>query len=439
MYEAFLTFIKAQNLPVEQSKVLLAVSGGVDSMVLADLFARAGFDFAVAHVNYGLRGEDSQKDEELVKGWCSAHNIQLHVRHVSEMEYDVQASLQMVARKIRYAFFEQLQQAHGYEAVATAHNQNDNLETVLLNLTKGTGIRGLTGIAPNKEGMIRPLLFATKEELYAYASERNLTWREDKSNKKNDYQRNLIRNEVIPLLKQINPNLEQTFAKSLERIVGAAEIVAEEAGKWSVNNELGVITVPLQGFTDSLSSRVKLSELLRDYGYSYADVSDLHASILSQQSGKLFFSDSHVVNLDRNQLLIKPKKDSRSVRFHIATATEENTYGNLRFKLTTVPGNTLPMHIPAHVGYFDLAKVKFPLEVTTWEPGDVFQPLGMKGKKKVSDFMIDSKIPVTLKQDVLTMKSAREIIWLVGYRSDDRYKVTTNTTTMLRIEVIPHA
>ncbi|RED93387.1 tRNA(Ile)-lysidine synthase [Marinoscillum furvescens DSM 4134] len=439
MYEAFLTFIKAHQMPIEDQKILLAVSGGADSMVMAHLFLQQDIAFGVAHVNYGLRGEDSHGDEALVSSWCADHNISCHIHQVEPEAFLRGDSTQMIARDIRYSFFEKLQHECGYNVVATAHNANDNLETVLLNLTKGTGIRGLVGIAPVKGHVIRPLLFATKQEVYAYAKKEGLSWREDKSNQKNDYQRNLIRNEVVPLLKQINPSLEQTFGQTWERLVGCAEIVKGDADRFPIEMDGNQHKLDVSWVRNDAASGVRLSELLRVYGFSYTDITDLKRSIIANHSGKMFMSATHVINLDRQVLLISKKGDQDLQKTMIADSTGIYKCGKVSFKVSTESGNDLPIHIPPQVGYFDLHKVSFPLEVSPWATGDSFRPLGMKGKKKVSDFMIDTKIPVTLKREVLTMKSAGEIMWIVGHRTDDRFKVTSQTRTMLRIEVTPDA
>lgn len=439
MYQAFLTYLKENHLLKSKDRVLLAVSGGVDSMTMAELFLKAGYQVSIAHVNYGLRGADSDNDQALVEQWCDSHGISCHLRQVNRDEYDIQESIQMVARRIRYDFFDTLM-GH-YDCVATAHNANDNAETVLLNLTKGTGIHGLEGIAPKRGHLIRPLLFATRAEILAYAKQENIRWREDKSNQKNDYQRNLLRNEVIPLLKQINPNLEHTFQNTIERMLGTAQLVNEavEVRAAHIERQGDIDLLDLDWFANDRKSTVLLAEMIKGYGFSYVDASDLSHAIERKEPGKIFNSATHEINLDRNNLLIRKITSHHTMDHYIPEQMGTHQFGNIVLVMSILSGNVFERGAKKNVAYLDLDRIKYPLRMRNWQQGDVFRPLGMVGKKKVSDFMIDHKIPVTLKQDVMVLESKGEIVWVMGHRVDDRFKVTEETTRMLKIELTDHA
>ena len=423
-------------------RVLVAVSGGVDSMVLISMLRQASIAVSVAHVNYHLREAESDNDQLLVEEWCKQNEIQLHVREVLPDEYNTGGSIQMVARDIRYRFFDQLLKDFKYSKVATAHNANDNLETVLLNFTKGTGIAGLTGIAPVKnDQLIRPLLFAQKDEIYQYAKENGIGWREDASNKKNDYQRNLIRNVVIPELKKINPNLENTFEDSLIRIKGTAELVANRTHQLNqyVEESNGIFILKTDWIDQGNTSVTLLTEIMKRWNVSFSMVTNIHQSICSQTVGAIFKKDSWLINVDRGKLIVKPLKKERSIHEQITNEVGELQLPEGLIRWEKVSGNLLPENLVETTAYFDFDQLEWPLTLRQWKQGDRFQPLGMAGKKKVSDFMIDSKIPVTLKDEVLVLASDNRIMWLVGHRTDERFKIKATTKAMLKVEFIQNA
>lgn len=406
-------------------------------MVLAHLVLTSKMNFGVAHVNYHLRGEESDKDAELVKSWCKKHNIAFHLKEVDPAEYKSGKSIQMIARDIRYDYYNEMVERGAYSKILTAHNANDNVETVLFNLAKGTGISGLTGIAPQKGKVIRPLLFATKREIYTYAESENITWREDKSNAKNDYSRNLIRNKVVPLLKKINPSLEETFQESLIRIQGAGELVNEEKRKVLDNFFLkreGTSELKLKWIKNDNKSLLLLYEIIKGYGFNFQDAKDLFEAILNRRSGKYFYAEGFEINLDREGLLIQSKGGNLTVDLEVLKGTAQ-----VRTSFCSIYFETIH-ETPANFGsdntvYLDADLIKYPLRIRTWREGDYFYPLGMKGKKKVSDFMIDSKIPVSLKRRVLVIESEGQILWVIGYRIDDRFKLTSKTKGILKIHV----
>jgi tRNA(Ile)-lysidine synthase len=437
MEQEFLTFIRKNDLFTTRDMVLLAVSGGVDSMVMLHLMKKQGFDIAVAHVNYGLRGADSKKDEELVVNWCAKNEIPCFVTRVEKEAYDQGESIQMVARKIRYHFFEELSAEHGFSKIATAHNLNDSLETVLLNLTKGTGIAGLTGIAVKRDNLIRPLLFATKEQVYAYAKAENLVWREDSSNEKNAYQRNLIRNEVIPLLRKINPNIEQTFVNTSERLEGVKELLDEAKRNLSANDQKNesVQNFDITWFMGTSKYKVLLHELIRPLGFNYSDIQDISEAILNGQSGKVFHSGSYSLHLDRDRLIASQEQEEL-ISVAVKEPTSEVVFGEQTLKFDVVVGNDFPKEQNANIAFFDLDLLKFPMEVRSWQQGDVIYPLGLKGSKKVSDVFIDAKVPKPVKGKVPVLTSEHQLVWLAGLKMDDRFKVSSDTFLMLKVTLL---
>lgn len=437
MYRPFLTFIKEQTLASAEDKILLGVSGGLDSMVLLDLFSKTEWVFAVAHVNYVLRGSDSEEDARFVEAACQEKKIRFHLRTVSREEYATGESVQMTARTIRYAFFSELCEAHGYTKIATAHHANDNLETVLFNLAKGTGISGLTGIASFRKGVIRPLLPFSRDDIRAYAEAAGIIWREDHSNAKNDYHRNRIRNLVVPELKKINPALEKTFQDTLLRLKGAAELVElrketllAKHSVW-VGDELEIKTDWYHGGAADLCV---LYEMLRKFGFGFSDIGDLSSMVIRQHTGATISSFSHVALVDRGKIIVAPGNDPDDLIFSVVAGVEELKTPGMVFRFTRLAGNEIGQ-VSDSVVFLDEELLRYPLVIRNWKQGDRFQPFGMTGHKKVSDFLIDKKTPRLHKTGVLVLESSGRIAWLINHRLDDRFKITSGTRRMLKIEV----
>lgn len=425
----FLTFIKDKNLIEEEEKVLLAVSGGMDSMVMLDLFHRAGLDFAVAHVNYGLRGRDSDEDERLVEDTCQQFKIPLYTTKV-ELNLAHGASVQMEARARRYEIFCRILEQHDYQKVATAHHLDDSFETTLLNLSRGTGIRGLTGIRPIKDKIIRPLMFAGRAQINTYAKQEGITWREDTSNSMPKYQRNVLRHQVMPTFKEMNPNLLETFNHTLERLHAVdvllreitdqirKEYLSEASGKWLLD---------LHWLKSSESDLVILNEIMTAYDFNFSTVRQLMKSIERNEVGTQFLGTRFSCNVDRHQLIIGPIDQEPAGPVLIDRDTRIARIGGKRLTVSLPEGNTFSRTDDRNLVELDLDKLTFPLTVRPWKEGDWFRPLGMKGKKKISDLMIDLKIPLSLKQDVMILESSGEIAWVIGLRMDDRFKITSGT------------
>jgi tRNA(Ile)-lysidine synthase len=435
MLQAFKDFIESNDIFASNHKVLLAISGGMDSVALADLLHRSKIDFAMAHCNFCLRGEESEGDEEFVKKLSKKYKVpffteKFDTKLFAEKE---KISIQMAARMLRYAWFEKLRVENNYQNIATAHHQNDVLETVILNFTRGTGISGFHGIKPKSGNIIRPLLFAEKEQIRDYVAENQLGWREDSSNESNKYARNLIRNEVIPLLKKINPSLEETVSQTIEKVNDAESVFfakVEEIRQTIVKQEKQAIFI---GLNISLNLNTTLFfELLKPYNFTFLQTTELLKSS-DKQVGASYKSPTHELVLDRNQLVITPKNLSIFSSLEITESTKNAQFGSKSFNLEILPRQGLKINSDKNIALLDADLLTFPLKIRTWKEGDWFIPLGMNGKKKISDLLTDKKVPNNLKSEHYLLTSKESVVWVVGLQLDNRFKITDKTQRVLRI------
>ena len=434
MIDRVATFIGERQLIQRSDKVLVAVSGGVDSMVLVHILRELNYDVSVAHMNFQLRGDASNQDEIFVRNWCRRRNVSFISKKVdthSEMRSS-QLSTQMAARKLRYNWFEELCRNCGFKKIATAHHLNDSFETVLLNLVKGTSIRGLIGISRVNDKIVRPLIDISKVSLVKFATDEGITWLEDATNADSKYQRNLIRNEVIPLLERLNPSLIETFKSTNERIIGANEVVENAVAQlrdehW--NESEGALG--LSWFNGSFGHLLFLSELLRPYKVNYSLACQIGKD---HSSGKIFLTPTYKIIYDRQRLIFKKIKHTSIEPIEIPRSTGIYEWGYWKIIVDFVDrGNVLFGN--EKVGYLDEDTISFPVKVGSWKKGDSFYPLGMKGKKKISDFFIDAKIPITSKANIPIFKSGSDIIWLGGLQLDDRFKIQNNSLRVIKIEI----
>jgi tRNA(Ile)-lysidine synthase len=435
--EQFLNHIHRHELCKTTDKILLAVSGGIDSMVMLHLFRQAGFTVGVAHCNFQLRGNDSLADETLVSDTCAALQVPFHAKRFATSGYAAGSglSIQMAARQLRYDFFSDLLNDHGYACLATAHHLNDALETTILNLVKGTGMDGLQGIPVKNGRTIRPLLFATKEMLAAHAARHGLRWREDASNASDDYQRNFIRHQVIPSLKTLNPGLEHTYQATSERITGAAHFAKNyidmvAAGAISASGEN--ITLSRKKLTATAFPAVMLWELIKDRGFNFTQCQEI---VADHQPGKKFFSATHVLVTDREAYILQEKKPEHVLSLAIEAQMASVKNGNAALHFEVCPRAQFSLAKDQAVAQLDLDKITYPLLWRTWRNGDSFVPLGMHHSKKLSDFLIDLKVPLPEKEKVTVIESAGTIVWVVGLRINDHYKVTPQTSRILTIHL----
>lgn len=438
MLADFNRFVTEHQLFDKSHRLLLAVSGGMDSITLADLLHKGGYTFAIAHCNFCLRGEESDGDEEFVQKLAKKYKAPFFVEKFDTKAFAEQEkiSTQMAARALRYAWFDKILKGQGYDYLLTAHHQNDLLETVLLNFVRGTGISGFHGIRPKNGTTVRPLLFADREQVRDYVAAKFLAWREDSSNESNKYYRNLVRNEVVPLLKKINPNLEDTAAQTVEKVSVAEEVFFESVEKW---RETAVQNLPDGLFIDIEKVLQKpvlfLYELLRPFNFNYDDAVQIYQSAGGAQPGKQFVSLTYMLVRDRQHLVLTPKDLSVFGSLEIAEGATFFDFAGQGFKISIADKNNVKIDSSPKVALLDYEKLKFPLKVRKWKEGDWFIPLGMNGKKKVSDFLVDKKVPLNLKEKVMVITSGDSILWIAGWRIDDRFKVREATQKVYRIEM----
>jgi tRNA(Ile)-lysidine synthase len=437
MLDQLLDFVNKQKLFQPGERMLLAVSGGIDSMVLLHLFQQTDFDFAVAHCNFQLRESESDGDETFVRQMAGQIQRPLFVKTFDTEVYSENngISIQMAARDLRRAWFDELLLGTKYEKIATAHHLNDSLETAIFNLARGTGIAGLHGILPKKANYIRPLLFATRDMIAQYAAANNVEWREDRTNISTKYSRNLIRHQVIPELKKINPNLEFTFAQTSEKIAATANIFQETvSGKKSfLFQEIdGMIGIEKKKLSELPEPHLMLFELLKEYGFNYQQVRDMLVSI-DHESGKVFCSETHQITMDRERIFLDKIRSREQHEKWIMRDSKAISVASRMLVFDVLDAAETSISDDPNLALLDLERLHFPLKARHWQHGDSFYPLGMKHKKKVSDFMIDEKIPVNLKNQIIAIFSGENLVWIVGHRIDDRYKITKQTRKIFRI------
>lgn len=437
MLEKFQKHINKNLNFLKESKLIIAISGGLDSVVLTHLCHKLKLDFALAHCNFNLRGKESDADESFVLQLAKDLNKECFIECFDTLAYaqENKLSIQMAARELRYNWFNELAEQLQFDYILTAHHADDNLETFLINLSRGTGIEGLTGIPEINENVVRPLLPFSREDIEQYARAENLHWREDSSNASTKYLRNKLRLEVIPKFKEVNPQLLQNFNKTIAHLQDSKVIIDDRID--AISNQV-IEDINDDNMNFNIAEIVKLSnpkaylyELLKDYNFTqWNDIYDL----LEAQSGKYVVSATHRLIKDRGCLLLsqlnKNVHSSAVESYLIEESTKQfkTPLGTL-FLETTKQLNKLN----ASTIYVDKEVLKFPLTVRQWQEGDYFYPFGMKEKKKLSKFFKDEKLSLIEKENVLLLCSGDDIVWVINRRPDDRFKVTESTKKILKI------
>ena len=425
-----------QNFPkINFQKTLLAVSGGIDSMVLADLFLKSNLNFAIVHCNFKLRNAESDADQNLVKEYALKNSVTFFTTSfdTSAFAKDFKLSTQLAARKLRYDYFYEIIQKENFDFVATGHHLDDSIETFFINLSRGTGIDGLTGIPLQNDKIIRPLLHFSRNEIENYANENNLEWREDASNATDYYLRNKIRHHLTPILREINPSFSNSFQQTLENLQQAKSLIDDASRivyKKVVEDESDYKKINIAELKQLPNYKAYLYQWLQPLGFTaWEDIYDLTEA----ESGKLILSENYQLLKNRNYLIIAPKSNSINEKHEIEKGTSEvNFYIKLLFcKVSDTFYNT------NKTIFVDDEKLTYPLLLRRWKTGDIFYPLGMNGKsKKVSKFFKDEKLSRIEKENTWLLCSGNEVVWITGLRADERFKISNTTKTILQIDLI---
>jgi tRNA(Ile)-lysidine synthase len=416
-------------------RLLLATSGGLDSMIMVDLFHKLSFDMAMAHCNFQLRGIESFEDQKFVQNYADANEIDVFITQFDTTTFakDFKLSIQVAARELRYSWFYELLETKKYDYILTAHHADDNLETFIINLIRGTGLEGLTGIPAQNGNIIRPLLIFSRQEIELYAKENNIEWREDSSNTSDKYLRNKIRHNVVPVLKELNPDFLSSFLKT-QAYLQESKAMAEDASilvYQQVAAEKGEeIHFDLNKLKKLPNYKSYLYEWLNEFKFSaWEDIYDL----VDGQSGKQVFSDGFRLLKDRDSLILCPINTDDEIEEYYIFKDQKEINIPLNLSFLKVTDTTLVSNTTIFV---DEDKLWFPLVLRRWKHGDKFQPTGMEGKsKKVSKFFKDNKLSLIEKENSWILCSDKQIVWIVGFRQDERFKIGNRTKKILKIQL----
>lgn len=429
MIEKIITLLKEHKL--EYKKFLLAVSGGADSMLLAKLFLDLKLTFGIAHINYQLRKEDSNLDEKLVADFCTQNKIPFYCKSINTNELLVseKKAIQELARDIRYDFFNEIATQHQYEIITTAHHKDDQVETILFRLCRGTGLQGLMGMKIWNGTFFRPLLAFSKEEILNEIDKRKIPFREDTSNKKNDYVRNFLRNEIIPKLNEKIPNVGERIYRTAERLAQYNDICQAQIDK--IKNKLltidaGMMKIPIRALEKAKPQELIFYELFSSFGFSSTQYSEILKLCKATNSSHIT-SESHKLIKDRNHLLVIEKSERTQFYFSI-----ENNYGRIETPIGILEweSSTKPLenfNNDKNLAFIDKAKMQGPIIFRSIKQGDYFYPLGMEKKKKLARFLIDIKANAEQKKQSFVLENNKKILWFVQYRIDNRFKISEKT------------
>jgi len=419
-------FILEKSLFSREDKLILGISGGADSVCLMHILLALGYRFDLAHCNFNLRGKETDEDEVFVQELAKKHQLKLHVKQFDTEGYAAEnkISTQMAARDLRYAWFNHLLLTKNAKYIAIAHHENDDIETFFINLIRGSGLKGLLGISEKTNSIVRPLMAITRDEIESYLDENKLRYRDDSSNSSVKYLRNKIRHELMPLLAEMNPSIQQTISEEMRILEGVSQVYSckiEEVRKDLMQEKNGIVQFETSDLLALKPLHNYLYELLSPYGFVTIDAI---AKALKGQSGKQFFSNTHQLLVDREFIFISELDVKKNESITIEEMTKEIKHPiQLNFSKT----DNLEWIKNKNIAQLDYDKLQFPLTLRKWKKGDKFMPLGMQTFKKLSDFFIDNKFSILDKNKQWLLCSNNDIVWVVGHRIDERYKLQSKT------------
>ncbi|MDT8308228.1 MAG: tRNA lysidine(34) synthetase TilS [Bacteroidales bacterium] len=442
----FQQYIAQNSLFSKDDTILLAVSGGVDSVVLTHLMKISGYQFSIAHCNFNLRGEESDRDEAFTRTLAKQYNAEIFVTHFNtyEVAYKRGISVEMAARELRYRWFDELIKDFNLSVIVTGHHLDDQIETFFINLLRGSGISGLRGMLPRAGVIVRPLLFAFRDEIIAFAAKESLPFVNDSSNDNIEYRRNKIRHQILPLLEEINPGFKEVMARNMhhlrdteviyqERITNnLKDIIKQKDNQWRIDIEKLSKLYPVRSY---------LFELLHPFGFNMSGIEDIERQ-LTGVPGKIFLSPTHRLIKDRSELIITllPHKQTETEWQYYIHEEERNIHEPLPLHIEYTEinkGFTVPTDNT--IACLNANKLSFPLMIRRWQEGDYFFPLGMKKKKKLSDLFTDVKLSIVDKENIwLLVNGNGDILWVIGIRINEKYKITIKTTNACKIVLKKH-
>ncbi len=441
MLNIFNKYINDNNLTNKNEKIIIGVSGGRDSIFLATLFKLSGYNIAIAHCNFNLRGEEANKEQKFVKEFAKQNSLEFFTVNFNTKKYANEngISIQMAARELRYNWFEQIRKDNNFDKIAIAHNKNDLVETFLINLTRGTGIKGLTGIKAKNGSIIRPILFVERTEITKYLEKNNIAWKDDSSNNSNKYTRNNIRHNIIPEFELMNTDFISTMYKNIEKLDDVFNIYNKEINfkKNKIlirQNDKTLINIDILKKLSPL--KTYLFEFLKEFNFTPEQIPEI-IEIIDSISGKQIISKTHRIIKDREYLIISKINKIQTKQEFIINEGAIEIKVPLHIHIDIFNKNNYNIPKQKNIACFDYNELNFPLKLRKWHNGDKFKPFGMNNFKKLSDFFIDNKLSIIDKENLwLLTDCMNNIIWIVNNRTDNRFKITENTDKIIQFSCI---